>query len=247
MTTCCLGNAEEKHKQKMMDWAEELKMTIRKTTARKGRRSKSRDVLKEEASQGPASKDISIDITLNVQAQGGTPPTTSDGGTSSSYNNEFDSHRPPIRRISGGWADSGLKGLRSKKNSFDDERFRQTKSATNSIPTDDIPVIPDMDDIKDEIMLNEIVEPPIMGTTRSAVLKEANSDLLSQYAFSAVDGFDLSILTDCLVPQESLNEKDDLWQWDQLFTEVTAEIHSDKVPSIGMKIGPDVVPPTQYT
>ncbi|KAH8318959.1 hypothetical protein KR067_000144 [Drosophila pandora] len=225
-----------------MDWAEELKMTIRKTTARKGRRSKSRDVLKEEDSQGPASKDISIDITLNVQAQGGTPPTTSDGGTSSSYNNEFDSHRPPIRRISGGWADSGLKGLRLVC-----ERFRQTKSATNSIPTDDIPVIPDMDDIKDEIMLNEIVEPPIMGTTRSAVLKEANSDLLSQYAFSAVDGFDLSILTDCLVPQESLNEKDDLWQWDQLFTEVTAEIHSDKVPSIGMKIGPDVVPPTQYT
>ncbi|KAH8327781.1 hypothetical protein KR074_003995 [Drosophila pseudoananassae] len=222
-----------------MDWAEELKMTIRKTTARKGRRSKSRDVLKEEASQGAGSKDISIDITLNVQAQGGTPPTTSDGGTSSSYNNEFDSHRPPIRRISGGWADSGLKGL--------NERFRQTKSATNSIPTDDIPVIPDMDDIKDEIMLNEIVEPPIMGTTRSAVLKEANSDLLSQYAFSAVDGFDLSILTDCLVPQESLNEKDDLWQWDQLFTEVTAEIHSDKGPNIGIKIGPDVVPPTQYT
>lgn len=40
------------------------------------------------------------------------------------------------------------------------ERFKQTKSATNSIPTDDIPVIPDMDDVKDEIMLNEIVEPP---------------------------------------------------------------------------------------
>ncbi|KAH8352708.1 hypothetical protein KR084_005870 [Drosophila pseudotakahashii] len=222
-----------------MDWAEELKMTIRKTTARKGRRSKSRDVLKEETSQAaPAgSKDISIDITLNVQA--GSPPTTSDTATSSTYNNEFESHRPPIRRISGGWADSGLKGL--------NERFRQTKSATNSIPTDDIPVIPDMDDVKDEIMLNEIVEPPTMGTSRSAVLKEANSDLLSQYAFSAVDGFDLSILTDCLVPQESLNEKDDLWQWDKLFTEVTAEIHSDKVPNIGMKIGPDVVPPTQYS
>ncbi|KAH8412170.1 hypothetical protein KR009_000269 [Drosophila setifemur] len=224
-----------------MDWAEELKMTIRKTTARKGRRSKSRDVLKEESSQPAGSKDISIDITLNVQAQGGTPPTTSDGGTSSSYNNEFESHRPPIRRISGGWADSGLRGLK-----WVCERFRQTKSTTNSIPTDDIPVIPDMDEVKDEIMLNEIVEPPV-GTTRSAVLKEANSDLLSQYAFSAVDGFDLSILTDCLVPQESLNEKDDPWQWDQLFTEVTAEIHSDKVPNIGVKIGPDVVPPTQHS
>ncbi|KAH8233952.1 hypothetical protein KR032_004843 [Drosophila birchii] len=247
-----------------MDWAEELKMTIRKvrnyqylgiyikfcftcwpqTTARKGRRSKSRDVLKEESLQAAAagSKDISIDITLNVQAQGGTPPSTSDAATSSSYNNEFESHRPPIRRISGGWAESGLKGLK-----WVCERFRLTKSATNSIPTDDIPVIPDMDDIKDEIMLNEIVEPTNIGSIRSAVLKEANSDLLSQYAFSAVDGFDLSILTDCLVPQESLNEKDDLWQWDKLFTEVTAEIHSDKVPNIGMKIGPDVVPPTQHS
>jgi len=32
MTTCCLGNAEDKRKQKMMDWAEELKMTIRKVS-----------------------------------------------------------------------------------------------------------------------------------------------------------------------------------------------------------------------
>ncbi|EDX04835.1 GD22104 [Drosophila simulans] len=78
MTTCCLGNAED-NVTKDDGLAEELKMTIRKTTARKGRRSKSRDVLKEEDVQAAGgSKDISIDITLNVQA--GTPPTTSDTG-----------------------------------------------------------------------------------------------------------------------------------------------------------------------
>ncbi|SPP82101.1 intraflagellar transport protein 43 homolog [Drosophila guanche] len=241
MATCCLGNAEKINKL-AMDWAEELKMTIRKTTARKGRRSKSRDVLKEESSQ-PV-KDISIDITLNVQAQGS--PTTTEA-TSSTYNNEFESHRPPIRRISGGWADAGFKGLKSKKHSFDDERFQQTKSAT-SVPTDDIPVIPDVDDFKDEIMLNEIVEPPTASLNRLAVLKEISTDLLSQHAFNAVDNFNLSILTDCLLPQETLNEVDEIWQWDKLFTEVSAEIHSDKAPNIGVKIGPDVVPPAaQHT
>ncbi|EDW76527.1 LOW QUALITY PROTEIN: intraflagellar transport protein 43 homolog [Drosophila tropicalis] len=245
-----------------MDWAEELKMTIRKTTARKGRRSKSRDVLKEEQQQQTASssgnskdKDISIDITLDIQAHDTTTNSSrSPASTPSTYNNEFDSNskRPPIRRISGGWADSGLKGLRSKKNSFDDERFQQTRSATSSIPTDDIPVIPDLDDVKDEIMLNEIVEPTSVSVNRSVTLKELSSDLLSQNAFSAIEDVDLSILTRCLQPQESLDEADDLWEWDKLFTEVTAQINSDKIPNMGVlqkiEIGPDEVPPTaQYT
>lgn len=115
--------------------------------------------------------------------------------TPSTYNNEFESSRPPIRKILGGWAESGLKGLKWVKcinknpsiltlydlqieeeliwwvsykinandshNKFKfSERFQVSKSATSTIPTDDIPIIPDIDDIKDDILLNEIIEPP---------------------------------------------------------------------------------------
>ncbi|KAL7741468.1 hypothetical protein ACLKA6_000788 [Drosophila palustris] len=239
-----------------MDWAEELKMTIRKTTARKGRRSKSRDVLNDQTQAGSSSsthmlnKDISIDITLDIHNESSSPTTTTTTAatTPSTYNNnEFDSSRPPIRRVSGGWADSGLKGLKSKKNSFDDERF-QLKSATSSIPTDDIPIIPDLDDIRDEILLNEIVEPPSASINREVTFKELSSDLLSQNAFSAIEDVDLSILTRCLQLQEGLDEPDELWEWDKLFTEVTAQINADKNSSVGMpekvEIGPDEIPPT---
>ncbi|XP_030564937.1 intraflagellar transport protein 43 homolog [Drosophila novamexicana] len=233
----------------MMDWAEELKMTIRKTTARKGRRSKSRDVLNEAGGSSSAAstqklnKDISIDITLDIHNESSSPTTTP-----TTYNNEFDSNRPPIRRVSGGWADTGLKGLKSKKNSFDDERFQVTKSATSTIPTDDIPIIPDLDDVRDDFMLNEIADPPPVRYSHEVALKELSSDLLSQNAFSAIEDVDLSMLTRCLHDQESLDEPDELWEWDRLFTEVTAQINSDKTLKAGvpekLEIGPDVLPPT---
>lgn len=44
------------------------------------------------------------------------------------------------------------------------ERFQSVslaKSPVGSPPRDEIPTIPDMDDLKDEILLNEIVEPPM--------------------------------------------------------------------------------------
>ncbi|KAH8377159.1 hypothetical protein KR093_003737 [Drosophila rubida] len=231
-----------------MDWAEELKMTIRKTTARKGRRSKSRDALNDQVQTGTSSaasthqlnKDISIDITLDIQNASNSSPPTTTATSVSTYNNEFDSSRPPIRRVSGGWADSGLKGL--------NERFQITKSATSTIPTDDIPIIPDLDDVRDEILLNEIVEPPSASINHEVTLKELSSDLLSQNAFSAIEDVDLSILTRCLQLQEALDEPDELWEWDKLFTEVTAQINSDKNSNVGIpekvEIGPDEIPPT---
>ncbi|KAH8293069.1 hypothetical protein KR044_000489 [Drosophila immigrans] len=232
-----------------MDWAEELKLTIRKTTARKGRRSKSRDTLNDQVQAGSSSaastnllnKDISIDINLDIQnaSSSSSPPTTT-ATTASTYNNEFDSSRPPIRRVSGGWADSGLKGL--------NERFQITKSATSTIPTDDIPIIPDLDDVRDDIFLNEVVEHPSASNSHEVTFKELSSDLLSQNAFSAIEDVDLSILTRSLQIQEGLDEPDELWEWEKLFTEVTAQINSDKNSFAGapekVEIGPDEIPPT---
>lgn len=78
--------------------------------------------------------------------------------------------------------------------------------------------------------------------------KELSSELLSQNAFSAIEDVDLSILTRCLQIQESLDEPDERWEWDKLFTEITAQINADKNANGGVPemvgIGPDEVPPT---
>ncbi|XP_055920048.1 intraflagellar transport protein 43 homolog [Eupeodes corollae] len=198
----------------MMDWAEELKLSIRKTTARKGRRS-SQQKQQSGSSTTTPEKDISLDLSIDINQD-----TTTDSS---------DSKLPP-RRISGGWADSGLKSSKNRnKNLLEDERFRHSqKSSDSSPPEDDIPIIPDLDDVKDEIIMNEIVEPPSVVVDRVVTLKELNSDLLSQNAFSAIEDVDLTILTRCLQTQDSLDEEDEVWEWDKLFTDVTAEIHSDK-------------------
>ncbi|XP_065356108.1 intraflagellar transport protein 43 homolog [Calliphora vicina] len=259
-----------------MDWAEELKMSLRKlqTTARKGRRSKSRDVLKDSAQTSASvtsnssgqlassnNPDLSIDITLEQQEQKQQTASTSNnistsqsggsfaggsGDISSILNSSSDSKRPPaLRRISGGWADSAVGNkLKSKKGSFEDDRFGLKSSANNS-PTDDIPIIPDLDDIKDDILMNEIAEPPSVAVNRVVTLKELNSDLLAQNAFSAIEDVDLSILTKCLQPQESLDEADEAWEWEKLFTDVVAEINADKPLENKMKnleLRPDELP-----
>ncbi|XP_011210677.1 intraflagellar transport protein 43 homolog [Bactrocera dorsalis] len=235
----------------MMDWAEELKLSIRKKTARKGRRSKSRDPVGGATTSinvtnpNQNEKEITIDITLDLQKNSTTATSEETDG----------SKKPPPRRISGGWADVGLlKSSKSKKGaSFDDERFQSVslaKSPVGSPPRDEIPTIPDMDDLKDEILLNEIVEPPISNPQRLNTLSEINSDLLNQSAFASLENIDLTILTRCLKLPETLDEPDEEWEWDKLFTEVIAEIHSDQQSfARGHKkeIGPDEIPPPMYS
>lgn len=77
-------------------------------------------------------------------------------------------------------------------------------------------------------------------------LKELNSDLLAQTAFSVIEDVDLSILTKCLQPQEVLDEPDEVWEWQKLFTDVVAEIHSDKPIEKPKKLElkPDELPET---
>lgn len=83
------------------------------------------------------------------------------------------------------------------------------------------------------------------SVNRVVTLKELNSDLLGQNAFSAIDDVDLSILTKCLQPQETLDEPDEVWEWQKLFTDVVAEINSDKPIEKKMEkleLKPDEVP-----
>lgn len=231
-----------------MDWAEEIKMSFRKTATRKGRRAKSRDELKDSTipsttSTSPSSK-LTADNLVNKNSNYGvmldmpessntdTSPSASVTSPRTSNITKDSGGRAPRPRIPGGWADNtSIRIINSKKDYIDDdERFNistGSKVATSSILEDDIPVIPDLDDVKDEVLMNEIVEPPNISENRVIMLKELNLDLLSQSAFSAIEDIDLSLLMRCLQAQDALDEPDEVWEWDKLFAEVIAEIHSD--------------------
>lgn len=121
------------------------------------------------------------------------------------------------------------------------ERFgRSILSRTSPPVDDDIPVIPDLDDIAD---LDYSTAPTTTTTTsavaadreatatvvnRVATYRELNSDLLKMGAFAALDGVDLSILTRCLVAEADLHEPDEVWTWEGLFTEVAGDIHGEQ-------------------
>lgn len=104
-----------------------------KTTARKGRRSKSRDVLKDSVQTSSSvtsnstdqfgnNPELSLDIGLSIQSQQSQQPSSSTSNNIQStplasgnldgsilLDSSMDSKRPPaLRRISGGWADSAV-------------------------------------------------------------------------------------------------------------------------------------------
>lgn len=144
--------------------------------------------------------------------------------------------RPSSRKDSG-WTENSRFLRRSSKNIKETPLTPEKEKVHN--PHDDIPVIPDLDDINDEILFNEISEPPSVTINRSIALKELNSDLLSNSVFSSIDA-DFSILTSC-IQHNSLDEPDEVWEWDSLFTQVTAEIHADRNTSGKSKIAADEV------
>lgn len=78
--------------------------------------------------------------------------------------------------------------------------------------------------------MNEL-EAPVLTENRTATYKELNSDLLKQAAFTAMEDVDLSILGRCLQAEIDLNEPDEEWNWEKLFTEVSSDIHADKPKS----------------
>lgn len=88
---------------------------------------------------------------------------------------------------------------------------------------------------------------------RLNVLQEIHDDLQEQDALcSTVPDVDLHILIDRLQPKDQLNEPDEIWEWDQLFIELVAELNAEKPPlqmnseerrNMRRVLGPDELPP----
>lgn len=120
----------------------------------------------------------------------------------------------------GGWADDFKKSSGKKNQSFENiekERFITSASSSDSRGLD-IPEIPEIDDIQP---MDETSEPP----ARSNYKKELNVDVLKKNTIDVEDkSSDLTILIEALEPEDEIEEPDDVWQWNQLFTQIISEI-----------------------
>jgi intraflagellar transport protein 43 len=120
----------------------------------------------------------------------------------------------------GGWADEFKKSA-SKKNvleGIEKERFLSSASSREGSGSLDIPEI-------DEIQsLDEISEPP----TKATFNKELDVDILKKNQITVDDKSDLTILIEALEPDSEIDEPDEVWSWNQLFTSVSAQISDEK-------------------
>ncbi|XP_035691582.1 intraflagellar transport protein 43 homolog A-like [Branchiostoma floridae] len=136
----------------------------------------------------------------------------------------------PCRR-QGGWADDTGKekkrpeGKKSMDDAVEDARLRSDSPPRRDDSDEDIPVIPDLDDVQEEDMATQIAAPPSLQVNKIATYRELDTDLFKQAAFLILDDeIDLKPLAKCLSAETDVLEEDKPWDWDRLFTEVTSEL-----------------------
>ena len=143
--------------------------------------------------------------------------------------------RPSVK-MKGGWANDSPKDKRKsaikKKQSdsdvttLDDERLRTDHQVVED--NDEIPVIPDLDDFKEEDLANKIAAPPSIQVNRVATYKELDNDFQKySYLMTLDDEIDLKLLGKVLAPESTVFEEDKPWDWDRLFTELSSDLQTE--------------------
>lgn len=66
-----------------------------------------------------------------------------------------------------------------------------------------------------------------MGINRVAAYKELDTDLLKNATFALLDDVNLTLLTEKMYTENLIKEPDEVWTWDQLFTQVSSELNSE--------------------
>ncbi|KAL1790483.1 intraflagellar transport protein 43-like [Sigmodon hispidus] len=135
--------------------------------------------------------------------------------------------KPPRRQ--GGWADDSMKVSKLGKKlseEMEDRRLRQQHSLTGSDEGEDnIPVIPDLEDVREEDFVLQVASPPSIQVNRVMTYRDLDNDLMKYSAFQTLDGeIDLKLLTKVLAPEHEVREDDVGWDWDHLYTEVSSEL-----------------------
>jgi len=128
---------------------------------------------------------------------------------------------PPRR--TGGWGEETARA-KTAKSVF----AEPVEEAPDS--DDDLPAIPDLEEVEQEDLALKIAEAPNVAVTRVATYKELDTDLFKHAAFATLEEIDLRILTRGMAPEAALKEADEQWTWDTLFTDVSSELQSEWFP-----------------
>lgn len=100
------------------------------------------------------------------------------------------------------------------------ERFNTVSSSPP--PVDDIPELPDFEDIIDEIAPIDAQETKAVAANRVETYKELNTELLKYSEIASSENIDLSILMRCLLDESILVDFDVPMTKEQLFNEVAS-------------------------
>lgn len=140
---------------------------------------------------------------------------------------------PKPARRQGGWADDFREKKKGKKKGGTgieelDERLRPDATVSLQEPDDDIPVIPDLDDVQDDDLVQQVAAPPSVQVTRVATYKELDTDFQKHAGLLTLDGdIDLKLLGNVLAPESEVFENDSIWEWDRVFTEVASALQTE--------------------
>ncbi|CAH1792560.1 unnamed protein product [Owenia fusiformis] len=179
---------------------------------------------KGSAKQGRRSRRPPVDDDVGVAEDDMIAETTPT--TSNSSKNRSDGPPKPQRRT-GGWGDDSSKRRRGG-DVEEDERLKPTAISDDDNSDNDIPVIPDLDDVQEEDMSNQVAQAPTMLVNRVSTFRELDNDLLKHAAFLTLDNeIDLKILAQCLSSEADVTEEDKPWDWDRLFTEVSYDLTTE--------------------
>ncbi|KAJ8669374.1 hypothetical protein QAD02_000633 [Eretmocerus hayati] len=139
----------------------------------------------------------------------------------------------PPRPRKTGWGDEAKSIKRVNPASYDNG-YSNNRSDSRE---DDIPVIPDLDEIIEDTRALDISNVPVARIHRAtaAAYEELNTNLRESQLFSNLDGVDLSLLTEKLYPERLVHEPDEVWSWESLFTQVASEINSESQTKVDEK------------
>lgn len=100
---------------------------------------------------------------------------------------------------------------------------------STSPPSDDVPELPDLEDIMDESAFDDNAnDAQAIVANRVETYKELNSELLKYSEFASSENIDLSKLMQCLQSESILTDHDVPLTKEQLFSEVASLIYSHK-------------------
>ncbi|CAH0560135.1 unnamed protein product [Brassicogethes aeneus] len=124
----------------------------------------------------------------------------------------------PIK--TGVWTDEGSKSNKNKgSNIIEQERFQKEKIADSD---DDIPIIPEIDDLQDDPLNLPDVRP--MVTVNKSTYKELDDQFENiqseQVNFGNLGDIDLSYFTSKLNPEKNVEEPNEIWTMDSLFEDL---------------------------